>query len=52
MTRTATEIRKARSAEIARRDNTSNPAIRKAATANIAKLNVELARTLRVWGER
>ena len=52
MTRTATEIRKARSAEIARRDNTTNPAIKAAAIRNIQSLNVQLARTLRVWGER
>lgn len=51
MTRTATEIRKARSAEIARRDKTTNPAVRKAAIANIAKLNVELARRVRAFGE-
>ena len=51
MTRTATEIRKARSAEIARRDNTKNPAIKAAAIRNIQSLNVQLARRVRAFGE-
>ena len=51
MTRTAAEIRKARSAEIARRDNTTNPAIKAAAIRNIQSLNVELARRVRAFGE-
>ena len=47
----AAQIRKARSAEVARRDNTSNPAIKAAAIRNIQTLNVKLARRLRAFGE-
>ena len=49
--RTAAQLREARKYEVARRDRTTNPAVRAAAVANIQKLNVALRRRLRVFGE-
>ena len=41
---------KARSAEIARRDNTKNPAIKAAAVRNIQALNIKIARQRATFG--
>ena len=48
---TAAQLRKARSAEVARRDNTKNPAIKAAAVRNIQSINIQLARRVRTFGE-